>query len=183
LLWHSCPRCSPPKMTRRRVTDVAGDPESVSTCLSRSNTACGVMAGCTRGRQAGLFAAVRPSWLCRGASALCLPTATCCEQGFSLAVRTAAVSFHAGPLCRYAKILHTVPLAERDDEPPTACEMGVKQGVWVVLGLVTDHAGSESCAASRGVLSDSRERVGLDCVAWFRPKVTLRLRGRSGVRL
>ena len=74
-------------------------------------------------------------------------------------------------------------LAERDDEPPAVCEMGVKQGVWVVLGLVTDHAGSESCAASRGVLSDSRERVGLDCVAWFRPKVTLRLRGRSGVRL
>ena len=76
-----------------------------------------------------------------------------------------------------------MPLAERDDEPPAACEMGVKQGVWVVLGLVTDHAGSESCAASSGVLSDSRGRVRLRCVAWFLPKVTLRLSGRSGVRL
>ena len=93
------------------------------------------------------------------------------------------MSFHAGPLSRNAKPVHTLALTERDDELSAVCKMGVKQGVWVVLGLVTDHAGGESCAASRGVLSDSRGRIRLHCDAWFRPKVTLRLRGRLGVRL
>ena len=64
---------------------------------------------------------------------------------FSLAARTAADSFQAGTLCRYAKLVHTTTLAEQDDEPPAVCETGVKQGIWVVFGLVSDHAGGESC--------------------------------------